>query len=49
MKCVNKDCENEQDVDDLTICWMCYEYYYLEQRRFNEECLQTTIQRLVEE
>jgi hypothetical protein len=30
MKCINPDCDNEQDVSDLTICFECYEKYYLE-------------------
>lgn len=30
MKCINPDCDNEQDVSDLTICSECYIEYYLE-------------------
>ena len=26
--CDNPDCENEQDVTDLTICSHCYHLYY---------------------
>jgi len=28
--CTNPDCENEQDVTDLSICFECYKKYYLE-------------------
>lgn len=28
MKCINPECENKQDVTDLTICSVCYEAYY---------------------
>jgi len=48
MKCINKDCDNEQDVDDLTICWRCYLIHYISQPEALTECLSQTLERLSE-